>query len=304
MKQKLSTNPDLSTDQRAFTLVEVMLYLAIVGLVILIGFNAVGGRTAEVQFTDSARSLHGYITSQYSEFVSGVRPDDSGCVYRPGSTEPRFDEDSDGSCILFGKVFIFAAEADDTGGDDTVLQTYNLVGRKITDEQYGQPGCNSNDLSCVAPALIPEGDRPYQILWGTKFIKGNERNHRIFGNSGDPTDLANRSTDNARGFGWLKNPVSNEVIPIVFGFNPQVGSSTFTVDDLSSPLLYRANAVAFSEGDTSNTHKATMGTEFNTAFCIQGTNGRIAMLLFGEDENQEVINLTFAERTDSHDCTV
>jgi len=156
MKQKTSIKPKLNIEQKGFTLVEVMLYLAVVGLVIMIGFNAVAGRTAQVQFTDSMRDLHGYVTAQYSEFVSGVKPyEGMGCKYGNGD-QPNIDPEviSDGSCILFGKVFIFET---DNYGDPTVVKTYNLVGKNLPDDRvtgYGGSNCNSRDLRCVKPAVI------------------------------------------------------------------------------------------------------------------------------------------------------
>lgn len=284
-----------------FTLVEVMLYLAIVGLVIMIGFNAVGGRTAQVQFTDSMRGLHGYVNSQYNEFINGVMPADLTCSYSDDnnrtpeiySTE---DAQPDGTCVLLGKAFVFT-DAED--GDSRIVDTYNLVGRNLISATEDD-NCGADDLRCLDPYVIDLNDpRVYELLWGTEFIKGNERNHTVFGNGGNPIEDAevNGTTDNVRGFGWLKLPTTNQVVPLVFGTNPAFGK--FTAEDFGPDIYVAHETVLQEEGSVP---KVALNTEFNSAFCFQGSNGQYAMLVFGEGESQEVVNLTFGEETSTHDC--
>lgn len=306
MKQKMSKKLGLNKHQTGFTLVEVMLYLAITGLVIMIGLNAVGGRTADVRFTDSMRSLQGFVTAQYGEFVNGVKPPEVGCSYpNTAATEPNLvaGGTSDGTCILFGKVFVFE---DNPPGDNTVVKVYNLVGRNLDESQYSEslPGCNSEDLRCVHPAVLNlNAPVTNQILWGTEFVKGNERNHSLFGNTGDPWDGGgfNSRSDNVRGFGWLKEPVTNEIIPVVFGSNQANGSPQFTADLLNNHLIYVSHRKATDE--LSANPNVALGGEFNSAFCFEGPSGQMGMLIMGEGESQEVVNLTFGEETDTHVCT-
>ncbi len=308
MKQKHLKKHNRNREQRGFTLIEVMLYLAIVGLVIMIGMNALGGRSAQVQFSDSMRDLHGYITSQYSEFVSGIRPYDTGCSYAPvPATRPSVGPlvTSDGTCILFGRVFIFEASSDGPGKNSDQVETYNLVARNITDDTFGDDNdiadtCNLNHLLCLNPHVIDDlSPQVKQILWGVEFIGGNESNHGLFNNSGNPDHLpVNSKIDNVRGFGWLKEPVSNRIIPIVFGSAP---GTVFVASTLQADQsIYRSHAKAKNEGATP---RAALNAEFNSAFCFRGPNDQVAMLVFGEGESQEVINLTFEESTQTHDCS-
>lgn len=307
MKKKYLGINTKNDQQTGFTIIEVMLYLAVVGLVFLIGINAVSGRSAKVQFTDSMRDLHGYITAQYSQFVSGVKPYDWGCEYTVAAT-PAYEAPnvgpavtSDGSCILFGKVFVFEAASDGPMADSAMVESYNLVARNVTDPaDFGFVGCDTENFVCLDPTVIDSGaPLTHQILWGTEFTAGNESTHLLFGNGNIlqlDTFPFNNDNDNVRGFGWLRDPTTSKIIPISFGAQPP---TKFTASMLSDPTIYRSHAQALLAGAQP---RALIG-DFNSAFCFRGPSGDPAMLIIGEGESQEVVTLNFTEYMTTHDCT-
>ena len=62
----------LRGENKAFTIIETVLFVAISSLMILVAMNAIGSSQSNVQFTDSMRSLQSFIETQNSAATSGV----------------------------------------------------------------------------------------------------------------------------------------------------------------------------------------------------------------------------------------
>jgi prepilin-type N-terminal cleavage/methylation domain-containing protein len=292
--------------QSGFTLVEVMLYLAIVGLVFLIGINAFGGQSGQVRYTDSMRSLQSYVQNQYSQFSSGVMPAAEGCRYEGASRNPILSESSDGSCVQFGKVFLLSTES------PTQIQIYDLVARNPKDTNFGADSsiegqCNSFDYRCLDPSVINEGSPVvYETLWGAEFFRGIEPRYGLFGNSSSPAEMRNnRKPDNIRAFGWIRDPSTNQIVPIVFGGVPSESDQPADLNTIKEPENYRytENAIKTATQSTTVFPRVALGSEVGSAFCFRSSNGSIGMLTIGIAESQDTVGLELKEGITYHDCS-
>src|SRR5680860_356640 len=112
-------------NQKGFTLIEVILYFALSSAFIVIAFIGIQGRTANVQFTDSMRSLQSYLISEQNKVLNGVNSNTTvpaGCEL---STDPNPLPGKNDVCILLGRIVTF-------GSDPTDLS------KIIADTMYGE----------------------------------------------------------------------------------------------------------------------------------------------------------------------
>lgn len=172
-------------NQKGFTIIEVVLFLALSALFMVIAFAGVRGRTASVQFTDSIRSLQSYLVSEQNKVLNGVNStSNSPCnsIYTTGTNK---------SCLLLGRVVSFGQNASDL----TEVSATSLYGtNNLLDDSL-------SDLELIRNATPkPDGVvSKYEISWDTKFSTTKP----------DSAQIYNR-------VGWLRSPKSSNIIPILF----------------------------------------------------------------------------------------
>lgn len=260
-----------------FTIIEVLLFLAITGLVFLVGFAGIRGSFSDVQFTDSMRSLHSYINKEISQVTDGlnIRSDNINCIYIAGSpgggssldgkvylssTGTVEERGKEQDCLILGRYFAF-----DNGGSQ--IDTSIIVGKNPEDDEI--PSDNSDislaktflDDGKIAPArdLFAESGSelvfPYDIEWGTQFVRAKSLS------TGDTYDnlLLFRSPNSTRLMGFV---------------NKSQG----------------ANAL-------SNPDYLHIGTDITggVVYCFRGANGSIAGLNIGLNGKNDIVELVFED---------
>lgn len=163
---------------RGFTIIEVLLVLAITGLLFLIGFYGVGGRTRTVQTTDSMRSLESFIQEQYNEVRTGVNPEGVG--------------GTDENTIVLGRIFGFQP------GDSTVTIFYVIGDRLFGDELNLAPGEQDIHLINRAEPSTLVATQEYELPWSSTFLTGR-----------NGTEAADYSY-----FGFIRSPGSSQIYPV------------------------------------------------------------------------------------------
>ena len=203
---------------QGFTIVEVILFLAISGLVFLIGIAGVGTRTQQSRYTDSIRTLNSEIEQMYNDVFTGVNTaDDSNvdCEVAGSSGSGLSSSDpGESGCYLAGKVAffyqdstqydIFTLVATDNGAHDAVLNDSKFTDQSLEDQ-------------LLATDLRVARVEDKELKWGTRFLEGVSN----FGDPSSGTDSFKR-TD---AIGFVRLPRSTQVYEVAF--ERTIGSDSF-----------------------------------------------------------------------------
>lgn len=136
--------------QDGFTLIEVMLVLAISGLLLLITFFGQGSVRTQSQFRDSVEEFRASLEKIKDDVNNGIAPkDESGC----GTSQAA---GSNANCVQFGTVVAFER-------DTSNYFTFDIVGLG--------PGAAIPDASLPVQSPTPLEDTVTQrsLLWGSEF---------------------------------------------------------------------------------------------------------------------------------------
>jgi len=205
-----------------FTIIELILFLALSGLFMLIAFAGIGGRSGRVQFTDSMRSLGNYLQRQYSDTLNGVNARDGamGCAYTSSGfiAAPAGSDPGQSGCTIMGKAVVFS----DTAASADV---YVIVGRFLTqtvsssDPDYLDPTLSDLQLIQQAQPVVLRSvlNDVYEIEWQTVFVAAGS----------DHTALA-----------FIRSPRSSSIYPITFTPNWNLAAPPLNVSALSANASY------------------------------------------------------------------
>jgi Tfp pilus assembly protein FimT len=253
-----------------FTIVEVMLFLALTGLLFLIGFFGTGNQLRNTRFTDSARSLHSFLQKQYTETVAGAngRVAGTNCTADPVDTTsvPAFSAtggDTSGTaqnCVVLGKMVKFTANS-------TNVDVYTVVGRRLSNAQI--TGNDVADIAASLPALSPQTAEKYTIQWGTQFIQPSSASQ----------DLQTQA------FAYLRSPGNGNVVTFAFPSN--------TVTATTAP----GNDAAIRSNITTANIATTAG------YCFRGGNNQTLLLkLAPETLRPTAMDIIFQGINTQNDC--
>lgn len=174
----------METHAHGFTIIEVMMFLAISMLLLLGVFLMSGNMISGTRFTDSVRGLESFLQRQYEEVTSGVNTRTqvscSGSVVSSGSSTPGTSD-----CLLLGKVIVFRANTE-------TVDTYNIVGSQWT--AIPTNPTLSQLLYSYNPQSVPTSRSSFTIPWQAEFTAGRR---------------ADAQAVNAIAF--MRSPVSSEV---------------------------------------------------------------------------------------------
>lgn len=172
-------------NQKGFTIIEVVLFLALSAMFLLIAFTGISGRTRDVQYTDSMRSLESFFISQRDSITKGVNTTGDGT-----------SEDT----IILGKIFQFTAGSDE-------VEVYTVYGRRpvsdTSETDIRKIIHKSIEDRAVSGQPIISTPEIYNMKWGLSFDRGN--------NTGATSPI-----QTTRRFGFLVDPYTNELFTVLF----------------------------------------------------------------------------------------
>jgi type II secretory pathway pseudopilin PulG len=238
-----------TTRSAGFTIVELILFLALSSLFLSIAFVGVRGRQATIQFTDSMRSLENFVKKQQNQVFNGVNLRDSSidCQFQSspedmvvltlGSGE---DAGSDEDCVVAGAAVKFDAASG-------ALILYPITGRYLSrtfppssaqylDFEKTDLQIMQNDLSLTINGLDLLSSS-YEPEWGAKYV-----------DSGGSSTLA-----------IIKSPSTSKIYLMT--------DIDFSATDL--PKRIRPTSLGASGG----------------SYCFEGTNGQDASLVVNSSDN-------------------
>jgi prepilin-type N-terminal cleavage/methylation domain-containing protein len=184
-----------------FTIIEVMIFLAISGLLLAMAMIGSGNLARQTRFSDSVNSFHSTLQREYEEIVSGVNTRSSSAAGCTGSAQQTGTDE----CLLLGKVISF----DYDGGTSAHV-------RYITDEPpYGNTGTIFDQIAAAKPQVGSTNVRSYELSWGASFQTAS----RLTGVS--PTDLAilvkpGSSYALINNIAFLRSPSSSQIVTYYF----------------------------------------------------------------------------------------
>lgn len=150
----------MDTKTGGFTVIEIMLFLGISGLLLIGVFIGTSTMISSARFADTMKGVESYIQRQFDEVVNGVNPRQATetCT-GSGSERP-----GTGSCLLLGKVIAF------TPNKEAVWSQY-VVGT----EPPTLPGTSvgtSQALSQYNLRVVATNADSYELPWGGYFKAG------------------------------------------------------------------------------------------------------------------------------------
>lgn len=153
----------MSTPTRSgFTIIEVMLFLAITGaltIAILVGSGAAIGQQ---RYRDSVNSFKGLVQEQYSQIANVINSEVQNPVCSPSGAALLFSGESGQSrgtseCLVIGRFLLV---------EPTKVTTYNLIGQPPT-------GATGSDDSTTLRgyAVAAQSPEAYEISWGARIVE-------------------------------------------------------------------------------------------------------------------------------------
>jgi len=171
----------------AFTIIEVVFFVAISSSLILIAMTTIGSKQHRVQFTDSMRSLESFFETQRNSVRNGVNDNPTACSSTGGDSE---------SCVSLGRVMVFGGE---DGTNNQLIDYQVLTGNRLTADD--EATCLFL-LECAEPKT-EDYVRDEELIWGSQFVSGK---HTL---NGVPDQ-------NSRAFGFIRDPRSSGVNIITY----------------------------------------------------------------------------------------
>jgi type II secretory pathway pseudopilin PulG len=246
-----------------FTIIETVLFLAISSLMIIGAMSAVSGRTQQVQFTDSIRSLESFIEGRISQVENGsITADLLGCRFAdPTYTINSTPSSSNGTCTFLGYLFRLGNRTNGaTNPTNSEVQVFQVYGRRINTSDPCLKANPNEQIYCAYPYVYPTPVETFQIPWGLEVTESET-------STGEEINM----------FGYLRNPSGLNMVPIAI----LAGSE----GSISTPSLYRTSSV-----------DSWIGDEFSFSACFTN-DSRDARLSFGNVDRQYAVEANLESST-------
>lgn len=255
--------------QGGYTIVEVMMFLAISGSLFVVAMLAIGGKQSQAQFAQGIRDLQSRIEDVVNDVSTGYFPDVGtySCVASDPSTGAPItfaagiaSQGENEDCIFLGKVFHFTQNS-------SKVSLINVGGRRATDQ--GLPVSTLQQahpiaINGCAPAWCPDMTETFNLDGGLVVTK------LITKVGSNPPDL------NAAAIGIF----SSLPLQSVNSTSGAIATNTWTIP-LSSMLT---DSDPLATGDRVNNMTMSGTPQLNPviAICLQhGVGGKSAAILVG-----------------------
>lgn len=180
---------------KGFTIIEVTIFLAISGLLLLAMFIGTGTMISRQRFTDSTDSLQVFFQSQYDEVVNGVNVSTT-----PTECGGSATVSGQSNCLLVGKLLTIPANS------STVSANYIIATATTTQIDTVQ-----HELVGAHLKVVNTGASTYELKWGAQVVKTNR-------SSDTP-----RSGVNTNSVAFIRLPSSGRMVRLYYR-NPDYSS--------------------------------------------------------------------------------
>lgn len=182
--------------QHGFTLIEVIIFLAISGLLLTMAILGSGSMARHARFSDTINALHSTMQRHYEGITAGVntRPASGGCG---GTTQ----ELGTGSCLLLGKVISLANDSGD------------IIVRYVTGTGVADSGSVYQQIQSAAPSVQTAGEETYTLPWGAVVTSATRRRPAALPGE---TNKATTTFAYITSIAWLRSPNASRIVPYYF----------------------------------------------------------------------------------------
>ena len=150
-------------NERGFTIIEVMLFLGLSGLLLLVAFIGTGSMASRQRFSDTTDSFQSFMQTQYNEVVNGVNLRQQSKVCGRDSVSTPGSETANG-CLLLGRLIAFKND------DSSVVVSY-LVSNGNVSSATEASGTDQEKLEESTIAIASDNWTTYELKWGAKIGK-------------------------------------------------------------------------------------------------------------------------------------
>lgn len=236
-----------------FTIVEVVLFLALSALFLLVAFSGFGDKTRNTQFTDAMRNLQSYVQRLQNDVLNGVNTrSNTACQITGGTIDLAGTADVPGSsdCIIMGRTLGFTP-------DSSRIQIRTIVGRLLSQASGDDFNKSEFELINASNPKVLTGlmADTYDIDWQVKFTAARQ--------------VGSSSIDRPS-FGFIRSPGSSNI------FSFLLGNSSAFYGPPAPP-----GGVNFPSIPTTPTTALYIGNLLNAEICFRGEGTQQAKLLIG-----------------------
>lgn len=152
----------MSTTARGFTIIEVMLFLAITGALtvgILIG---AGASISQQRYRDSVNSFKSHIQEQYGQVTNVINSNTENPVCSRAGSSVVFDESAEqqrgtSKCLFLGRFLLI---------EPTKITAYDVIGRSETDTPAGTDVATLQNY-----ALSVRSPESKEVAWSARIVR-------------------------------------------------------------------------------------------------------------------------------------
>lgn len=165
--------------RKGFTILEVLIFIAVSALIFFAAMTAISGRQNQVQFAQSTRDFESKIRDLINDVSAGYYPTndtvdcntdlDADRVDIVASTNKKLGTNN--ACIYIGKAIQFLPDS-----DETKIRTYVLAGKRYIKNGEVEPVTSIDEagpraIAKPGDALFTETVQEYTLLYGLKIKK-------------------------------------------------------------------------------------------------------------------------------------
>lgn len=210
-------------NKQGFTIIEVLLFLGLTGLIFLIVILSINGRIAQSQFTESMRDMQSYLQLKQQEVFDGVN--DGTSIDCEANTNYLVYGGSPGNssatqCVNLGRAIVF---------DSPNVNTYTVFGKLIASGLYGE-----------SDYVLIEESRPSRYDFGASGIEDKTFRWGLEYYAAKRPDGS--ITNNSFPMAFIRSPSSSRIITLAYSDVSRI-DVTSTSDSYASLGLGNTNIV-------------------------------------------------------------
>lgn len=262
--------------ETGYTIVEVMIFLAISGILLITGLLAFNGRQQRVRFTQGVREVEAQIKTVINETASGFYPgrgelqcssaNGSGPLLSTAPTGTTVEQGTNAGCIFLGRVIEFSS------GEN--YYAYTVVGQRVGQNGQDVTSLGSTSNQARQKAVVPaSGQASSPDITATYKIPGGLEVNKVLTSSASAPTVA--------GFSFITsfaNYSGNDLVSGTSNLNLYVLAGTSLQASDQDPAV-RNNAMAAHVQNNLASDPVNPGP---TIVCLQESGGgRRAAIIIG-----------------------
>ena len=180
-----------------FTIIEVILFLAISGALLLMAMIGSGEMARHARFSDSVNAFHSNLQRYYEEVTSGVNTREANDACTPGTVDGGTD-----SCLLLGRVISFQEDT------STAVVRYATGNFNVADT-----GTVHAQIANANIIVRDSGEQTVDLAWGATFQSASRASGVIASQPLKQTGSARALINNVA---FIRHPNGSEIAQYYF----------------------------------------------------------------------------------------